>query len=94
MYGPVFGIIQDLQYVTFGPSPLRARYFCAENVEEAYNYLERYDLAFNGLKNCEPIQKNMRKLSSNHLYILKQCVRIFYLRGKLETVMLKSCSIL
>jgi len=32
---------------------------------------EKYDLAFNGLKNCEPIQKNMRKLSSNHLYILK-----------------------
>ena len=46
MYGPVFGIIQDLQYVTFGPSPLRARYFCAENAQEAYGYLERYDDLF------------------------------------------------
>ena len=32
---------------------------------------EKYDSAFNDLKNCEPIQKNMRKLSSNHLYVLK-----------------------
>ena len=32
---------------------------------------EKYDLAFNSLKNCEPIQKNMRKFSSNHLYVLK-----------------------
>ena len=31
---------------------------------------EKYDFAFNNLKNCKPIQKNMRKLSSNHLYIL------------------------
>jgi len=31
---------------------------------------EKYDFAFNNLKNCEPVQKNMRKLSSNHLYIL------------------------
>ena len=31
MYGPIFGIIQDLQY---GLS-VRARYFCAEKVEEA-----------------------------------------------------------
>ena len=46
MYGPVFGIIQDLQYVTIGPSPLRARYFCAENAQEAYGYLERYDDLF------------------------------------------------
>ena len=32
---------------------------------------KKYDLAFENLKNCEPIQKNMRDLSSNHLYILK-----------------------
>ncbi len=32
---------------------------------------EKYDLAFSSLKNCEPVQKNMRKLSSNHLYVLK-----------------------
>ena len=31
----------------------------------------KYDLAFKNLKNCEPIQKNMRELSSNHLYVLK-----------------------
>jgi len=37
-----FGIIQDLQY---GLS-VRARYFCAENVDEAYGYLERYDDLF------------------------------------------------
>ena len=27
--------------------------------------------AFDGLKNCAPIQKNMRDFSSNHLYVLK-----------------------
>jgi len=32
---------------------------------------QRYDKAFNNLKNCQPIQKNMRKRSSNHLYVLK-----------------------
>ena len=32
---------------------------------------KKYDLAFENLKNCEPIQKNMRDLSSNHLYILR-----------------------
>jgi len=37
-----FGIIQDLQYGL----GVRARYFCAENVDEAYNYLERYDDLF------------------------------------------------
>ena len=41
MYG-FFGIIQDLQYGL----GVRARYFCAENVDEAYNYLERYDDLF------------------------------------------------
>jgi len=41
MYG-FFGIIQDLHQ---GIS-VRARYFCAENVDEAYNYLERYDDLF------------------------------------------------
>ena len=30
-----------------------------------------YDLEFENLKNCEPIQKKMRNTSSNHLYILK-----------------------
>ena len=37
-----FGIIQDLQYGT----SVRARYFCAENVDEAYSYVERYDDLF------------------------------------------------
>ena len=46
MYGPVFGIIQDLKYATIGPIPVRARYFCAENAQEAYGYLERYDDLF------------------------------------------------
>jgi len=32
---------------------------------------KKYDLAFENLKNCEPIQKNMRNFSSNHLYVLK-----------------------
>ena len=32
---------------------------------------KKYDLAFENLKNCEPAQKNMRDLSSNHLYVLK-----------------------
>ena len=32
---------------------------------------KKYDLAFENLKNCEPIQKNMRDFSSNHLYILR-----------------------
>jgi len=32
---------------------------------------KKYDLAFGNLKNCEPIQKNMRDFSSNHLYVLK-----------------------
>ena len=32
---------------------------------------KKYDLAFENLKNCEPIQKNMRDFSSNHLYVLK-----------------------
>jgi len=32
---------------------------------------KKYDSAFKNLKNCEPAQKNMRDLSSNHLYILK-----------------------
>ena len=32
---------------------------------------KRYDLAFDGLKNCAPIQKNMRDFSSNHLYVLR-----------------------
>ena len=32
---------------------------------------KKYDLAFDNLKNCESIQKNMRDFSSNHLYILK-----------------------
>ena len=30
-----------------------------------------YDLAFENLKNCKPVQKKMRDTSSNHLYILK-----------------------
>ena len=30
-----------------------------------------YDLAFENLKNCKPVQKKMRDISSNHLYILK-----------------------
>ena len=32
---------------------------------------KKYDLAFENLQNCEPIQKNMRDFSSNHLYILR-----------------------
>ena len=32
---------------------------------------KKYDLAFDGLKNCESIQKNMRDFSSNHLYVLR-----------------------
>ncbi len=32
---------------------------------------KKYDLAFENLQNCKPIQKNMRDPSSNHLYILK-----------------------
>ena len=32
---------------------------------------KRYDIAFENLKNCQPIQKKMRNFSSNHLYILK-----------------------
>ena len=32
---------------------------------------KKYDSAFDNLKNCESIQKNMRDFSSNHLYILK-----------------------
>jgi UDP-4-amino-4,6-dideoxy-N-acetyl-beta-L-altrosamine transaminase len=32
---------------------------------------KKYDLEFENLKNCEPAQKNMRDLSSNHLYVLK-----------------------
>ncbi len=30
-----------------------------------------YDSAFVNLKNCKPVQKDMRDLSSNHLYILR-----------------------
>ena len=32
---------------------------------------KKYDFAFKDLKNCEPVQRGMRNLSSNHLYILK-----------------------
>jgi len=32
---------------------------------------KKYDLSFSNLKNCKPVQKDMRSLSSNHLYILK-----------------------
>jgi UDP-4-amino-4,6-dideoxy-N-acetyl-beta-L-altrosamine transaminase len=32
---------------------------------------KKYDLAFKNLKNCKPVQKNMRDFSSNHLYVLK-----------------------
>ena len=32
---------------------------------------KKYDSAFENLKNCKPVQKNMRDFSSNHLYVLK-----------------------
>ena len=38
----------------------------------------KYDLAFKNLKNCEPIKKNMRELSSNHLYVLKIHLQMLY----------------
>ena len=40
-------------------------------IKQRRELAKRYDLAFGDLKNCEPIQKNMRDFSSNHLYILK-----------------------
>ena len=40
-------------------------------IKKTREIAKKYDLAFGDLKNCEPVQKNMRDFSSNHLYILK-----------------------